>query len=112
MPSTDGMQCQLRIGINSSEVIAGVVGSTKFHYDAWGDAVNIAARMESQGEPGRIQLAPAPTPSSTTTSPACCVRAGIKCKGVMQTGWLVGGGIGGIVCSLNIAIFDLGVLTP
>jgi hypothetical protein len=81
MPSVDGKQCQLRIGINSSEVIAGVVGSTKLHYDVWENAVNIAARMESQGEPGRIQLAPAPAPSSTTTSPACCVGAGNQGQG-------------------------------
>jgi class 3 adenylate cyclase len=37
--------------------VAGVIGVTKFHYDLWGDAVNIASRMESHGTPGRIQIA-------------------------------------------------------
>ena len=48
---------QVRIGLNSGEVVAGIVGTTRFHFDLWGDAVNIAARMESLGEPGRIHIA-------------------------------------------------------
>ncbi len=46
----------LRIGINTGIVVAGVIGTKKFIYDLWGDAVNIASRMESQGEPGNIQV--------------------------------------------------------
>ncbi len=52
----DGKPIQLRIGINSGSVIAGVIGTQKFAYDLWGDTVNIAARMESQGQPNRIHL--------------------------------------------------------
>ncbi len=47
---------QLRIGINTGVAVAGVIGTKKFIYDLWGDAVNIAARMESHGEPGKIQV--------------------------------------------------------
>lgn len=52
----DGTPFQLRIGINTGPVVAGVIGIKKFTYDLWGDTVNIASRMETLGEPGRIQV--------------------------------------------------------
>lgn len=46
----------IRIGINTGPVVAGVVGTKKFAYDIWGDTVNVAARMESNSEPGRVNI--------------------------------------------------------
>ena len=55
--STDeGISFEVRIGICSGPVIAGIIGSKKFIYDLWGDTVNIAFRMQSLGEPGQIQV--------------------------------------------------------
>ena len=82
---------QLRIGINSGPVVAGVIGRKRFLYDLWGDAVNIASRMESQGTPGQIQITAA-TCDLIEADFVCEPRGTVtvKGKGEMETWYLVG----------------------
>ena len=47
---------ELRLGIHTGDLIAGVVGSRKFAYDVWGDTVNLASRLESSGQPGEVNI--------------------------------------------------------
>lgn len=54
----DGSPFRLRCGMNTGPLVAGIIGKEKFVYDVWGDTVNIGSRMESQGEPGKIQVTP------------------------------------------------------
>ncbi|MGF1493900.1 MAG: transporter substrate-binding protein [Microcoleaceae cyanobacterium] len=87
----DGTPFQLRVGINTGPVVAGVIGTRKFIYDLWGDAVNIASRMESRGVPGKIQVT-ADTKKLLSTKYKFEERGKVyvKGKGDMTTYWLVG----------------------
>jgi PAS domain S-box-containing protein len=86
-----GERFQIRVGVNTGVVVAGVIGTKKFIYDLWGDAVNVASRMESLSEPGSIQV---------TESTYLRIKdqyqlhergaIAVKGKGQMKTYWLMG----------------------
>ena len=86
-----GKPLQFRIGISSGPVIGGVIGQEKFHYDIWGDAVNVASRMESQGAAGKIQIT-RPTYDLICRDFICEPHGSIqvKGKGEMDTWFLMG----------------------
>ncbi len=82
---------QLRIGLNAGSVVAGVIGERKFIYDLWGDAVNVASRMESHGVPGAIQVSEEIYNHLQTThllQPRGVIE--VKGKGPMRTWLLLG----------------------
>jgi class 3 adenylate cyclase len=82
---------RMRIGINCGPVVAGVIGQKRTIYDVWGDTVNLASRMESLGEPGRIQVTPLVHERLKGTfdfEPRGQIE--VKGKGPMTTWWLTG----------------------
>ncbi len=86
-----GREVPLRIGLAAGPVVAGVVGARKFFYDVWGDAVNVAARMETTDVEGRIQV---PQNVYERLNHAFVLEErgdiDVKGKGVMHTWYLVG----------------------
>jgi adenylate cyclase len=86
-----GREVPLRIGLAAGPVVAGVVGARKFFYDVWGDAVNVAARMETTDVEGRIQV---PQDVYERLNHAFLLEergdVDVKGKGTMHTWYLVG----------------------
>jgi adenylate cyclase len=86
-----GRDLTMRTGIHTGTVVAGIVGTSKFSYDLWGDVVNIASRMESTGQPGSIQVSDAVQirlQDDFTFEPRGDVE--IKGRGPMHTWYLTG----------------------
>jgi class 3 adenylate cyclase len=72
---------ELRIGIHTGPIVAGVVGKMKYAYDIWGDTVNIASRMESNGEPGKVNISSA-TYDLIKMDYQCLYRGKISAKNI------------------------------
>ncbi len=77
---SDTEDLQVRLGLNTGSVVGAIVGTSRFHYDVWGDTVNIAARMESHGQAGRIQIAQ-PTWALIRDAVPCEPRGLVEIKG-------------------------------
>ncbi|MEY3314136.1 MAG: hypothetical protein RLZZ578_1656 [Bacteroidota bacterium] len=82
---------QVRIGIHTGDVVAGIIGKNKFVFDLWGDAVNIASRMESTSQPGKIHVSDTFASHIIHDSEFQLIpreSIEIKGKGMMNTFWL------------------------
>jgi class 3 adenylate cyclase len=76
-----GTGFSIRVGLHSGPVVAGIIGKKKFAYDIWGDAVNIASRMESTGSPGRVHISKE-TRNLLGHGFAAEPRGSIECRGI------------------------------
>ncbi|MFN0068189.1 MAG: adenylate/guanylate cyclase domain-containing protein [Limisphaerales bacterium] len=87
-----GTALRLRVGLNAGPVVAGVIGRSKFIYDLWGDTVNVASRMESTGQPDRIQVAAPMQPALAAAGFTLEERGEVEVrgKGPLHTWWLTG----------------------
>ena len=103
---SDGSPIQIRLGIHTGTATAGVIGTQRLQYDVWGDTVNVASRLESTSEPGRIHVShafyevlntstshqldastsDAPKPPIPTFTPRGLTD--LKGKGEMNTWWM------------------------
>lgn len=81
-----GLNLDIRVGVHHGCVVAGVIGQSRYHFDLWGDAVNLASRMESTGVPGFVQISDSTYPLVKDAF-NCQKREPIqvKGKGMMQT---------------------------
>ena len=85
------LDLNIRIGLASGPVMAGIIGRQKFSYDVWGDAVNLAARLESLSLPGRIHICPR-CKAGLETAFEFESRGVMDIKGVgQQETWFLGG---------------------
>ncbi len=86
--ASSNIKLQIRLGINSGPLVAGVIGKTKFIYDIWGDTVNVASRMESTGIPMKIHVTEATKAQTSRLFQYSEHETDVKGKGMMKTYFL------------------------
>jgi adenylate cyclase len=89
--NSSNVSIQFRIGLHRGNIVAGIIGEEKYSYDIWGDSVNIASRMESHSEPGKIHISEQFEKSIVQYPEFKLIQRGeisIKGKGTMNTFWL------------------------
>lgn len=91
IPDRGGKKMAFRVGVNTGPLVAGVIGQAKYQYDLWGDTVNLASRMESHGEAGKVHVSTS-TYGLIKEEFDCASRGviAIKGKGEMET-WFIRG---------------------
>ena len=90
-PALAGVLLKIRVGIHTGPTVAGVIGTRRYAYDIWGEAVNVASRMEQLGAPGRIHVSrdfAQVTDGVFTFEPRGEVD--VKGVGIMETAFLLG----------------------
>ena len=87
-----GADWRIRIGLHSGPAVAGVIGTTKFAYDVWGDTVNMAARLEAASEPNRIHVSGTLASAAGGSLPATSSAgpSSSRARGSCETSFLVG----------------------
>jgi class 3 adenylate cyclase len=92
--SLGGTKISFRMGIHCGPVISGIIGSQRFAFDVWGDTVNIASRMESNGQPGKIHVTEDYAELLNANHQYACIHRGkidVKGRGFINTFWLESG---------------------
>jgi class 3 adenylate cyclase len=92
--SLGGTKISFRMGIHCGPVISGIIGSQRFAFDVWGDTVNIASRMESNGQPGKIHVTEDYADLLNANHQYACIYRGkidVKGRGFVNTFWLESG---------------------
>ncbi|MCP4873056.1 MAG: hypothetical protein GY898_30555 [Proteobacteria bacterium] len=99
-----GLDMELRIGVHTGPIVAGVIGSKKTVYDLWGDTVNLASRMESHGKAGAIQVTTTTAEGISGLTFSVAHTVDVKGIGPVQAKWLLTDGSAGLGMRLALGL--------